>query len=98
MEVLEHVNNPASFLSTCAELLKVRFVGPCIQLVDNLGYIARRPSFPFHNLPDSAFLFSHHPSCGEDITQSLPRHTHPLTVHQTLGTRFFLPKVSLTLQ
>jgi len=24
MEVLEHVDNPAIFLSTCAELLKVR--------------------------------------------------------------------------
>jgi len=24
MEVLEHVDNPATFLSTCAELLKVR--------------------------------------------------------------------------
>jgi 2-polyprenyl-6-hydroxyphenyl methylase/3-demethylubiquinone-9 3-methyltransferase len=24
MEVLEHVDNPASFLSTCAELVKVR--------------------------------------------------------------------------
>lgn len=28
MEVLEHVDNPAAFLSTCAELLKVRLFRP----------------------------------------------------------------------
>lgn len=63
MEVLEHVDNPAAFLSTCAELLKVLKTIPFlaeIRLKSLLENTAWRSFIFINNLTNAISVRTHH--------------------------------------
>lgn len=69
MEVVEHVDNPAGFLRSCAELVKVRprrvvGVRALIYRLISLG-LAWRTSFPLDDCTDAALLSSFD-RCGRE--------------------------------
>ena len=77
MEVLEHVDNPASFLSHCAELLKVGLRVQRFMPIDDVPeLIARRPSLPFNHITHATLLLPHYFYGGEYSAKSYPRHTY----------------------
>lgn len=64
MEVLEHVDNPAAFLSTCTELLKVELhsLFSASNIVSlNSQRLARWPPVSVNNFAHSSCVCSHHP-------------------------------------
>ena len=81
MEVIEHVDNPVSFLETCAELVKVSVVFPLSSHLLKTRRTAWRPSIPLHYQPYSLVLFSHYPSGGTCSSYGHTRNTHALQIY-----------------
>lgn len=80
MEVVEHVDNPAGFLRSCAELVKVcswRVAG-ARALIHHLisSGLAWRTSFPLDDRADAALLSSFDRSGREDASPRRARNTY----------------------
>lgn len=81
MEVIEHVDNPVSFLETCAELVKVFVIFFSFLAYIKTRHTAWRPSIPLHYQPHSLVLRSHYPSCGTCSSYGHTRDTHTLQIY-----------------
>jgi len=89
MEVIEHVDNPAEFLRSCAELVKVCPLSPhshrnslftfCRLLSI---YLAWRTSFPLDRRADAALIPPHHRSSRKAVPPRRAGHAHLFQIHQ----------------
>lgn len=84
MEVVEHVDNPIQFLSTCADLVKVRHKIFCnsITLTKISISQALRTSLPLHNGPNTSLLLPNHLHGRKSLGQSLRRNPYSFKIHQ----------------
>lgn len=99
MEVLEHVDNPAGFLSTCAELVKVCIVRTSVvpNTAEPQSLPAGWPSFPVDYCSHAPLLLSNH--LGSRARPAKGRSWDPyiFQIHQPFGTGVVLLNVLFTI-
>jgi len=89
MEVVEHVDNPAAFLRSCAELVKVRLFTalPLAHLSSSMSNLlllpARWTPFLVYDCQDAAVLFPHYLGSRESVTPRRARYTHLFEIRQS---------------
>ena len=99
MEVVEHVDNPAGFLRSCAELVKVR--PTCTPTLSRyLIYIslglppARRTPFPLDDRAYAALLSTFDRSGREGASTRRARNTYLFKIRQSRRAHRFLHQAS----
>ena len=101
MEVVEHVDNPAGFLRSCAELVKVCPARPLIisstllfSFFLSSGLLARRTSFPLDDRTDAALLSSFDRSRREGASPRRTWNAYLFKIRQSRGAHRFLHQAS----
>ena len=103
MEVVEHVDNPAGFLRSCAELVKVRPKAVAGVHTSHLHLtlvfffstgLDRRTPFPLDDCADAAFVPSFDRSGREGASPRRAWNTYLFKIRQSRGAHRFLHKAS----